>query len=176
MANASDSSSPDYYRKAPSTASPEEREAIVALYRQLADAVEVAIDGLTESQMRLFPVPGTWSIQQIVLHVTDAELVFADRFKRLIADEAPALAAFDENRWMEHLVVPSRPAKQAAALLKLCRLDLSGLLSTLPPERFLREGTHPQMGKISLLAHLKRANWHLEHHLRFIHQKRQLVL
>jgi uncharacterized damage-inducible protein DinB len=175
MAKALDSSSPDYYKVAPSTATPEERPEIVSLYRQLAPAVESAIEGLSEDQMRFFPIPGTWSIHQIVLHLTDAELVFADRFKRFIADEDPQLAPFDENRWMAHLAPTSRQAKHAAKLLTLARQDISALLATLPPEQFQRKGAHPQMGTITLLAHLKRANWHLEHHLKFIHQKRALL-
>lgn len=168
------SSSPAY--PAPKDALPEERDEILSAYRSLAGSVKTAIEGLTREQMLAHPIPGTWSIHQIVLHLADCELVFADRFKRIISDETPQLMAFDENKWMENLVFPSRSADQAATLLELTRLDLAGIFQLLPPEKFARTGTHEEIGPISLLALIKRANWHIEHHLKFLRQKKQLLL
>ena len=47
-----------------------------------------AIAGLSREQLNAFPVPGTWSIQQIVLHLMDSDLIASDRMKRVAAEES----------------------------------------------------------------------------------------
>ena len=48
--------------------------------RYVAEAGELgkSITGLAPEDLLAFPVPGTWSIQQIVLHIVDSDLVLAD--------------------------------------------------------------------------------------------------
>jgi hypothetical protein len=145
-------------------------------YEAAADSVKQAIAGLTGDQLRAHPVPGTWSIQQIVTHLTDAEAVFADRIKRIIAEENPPIVAFDENRWMQYLAVDSRPADESAQLLELTRRQITRILREAPPTVFDRTGIHSELGPLSLGDVLKKANWHLEHHLKFLRDKRKLVL
>ncbi|MEI8194638.1 MAG: DinB family protein, partial [Phycisphaerae bacterium] len=48
-----------------------------------------AIQGLAPADFQATPVPGAWSIQQIVLHLMDSDLVASDRMKRIIAEENP---------------------------------------------------------------------------------------
>ena len=40
------------------------------------------------SKGRAYPIAGTWSIAELVAHVLDSDLVFADRIKRLIAEDS----------------------------------------------------------------------------------------
>jgi hypothetical protein len=51
--------------------------------------------------MRAFPVPGTWSIQQIVLHMMDSDLIASDRMKRVIAEDRPTLIGYNETAFSE---------------------------------------------------------------------------
>ncbi len=169
-----DSSSPLY--PAPREASVEERGEVLAKYRALSGVLRAEIEGLTPAQLAARPVPGTWSMGEIVLHLADSEQVFADRFKRIVAEERPRLMSFDENRWMEHLAIPQRDVRRAATLLELVRLDLADVLGSMPDETLLRTGEHDQIGPISLLAHVKRGNWHVEHHLKFLREKKDLVI
>lgn len=56
-----------------------------------------AVAGLTVEQETAQPGPGAWSMAQLAAHLLDSDLVYADRMKRVIAEEEPTLLAFDEN-------------------------------------------------------------------------------
>src|SRR5687768_6379201 len=47
------------------------------------------------------PVSGKWSIQQIVAHLADDELVGAYRIRLILAAPGTAIQAFDQDRWAE---------------------------------------------------------------------------
>ena len=50
-----------------------------------------------------YPVPGSWSIQEIVIHLVDSDLILADRMKRIIAEDNPTLIGFDETQFTRNL-------------------------------------------------------------------------
>jgi hypothetical protein len=62
-----------------------------------------AIVGLSRQQLNAFPVPGTWSIQQIVLHMMDSDLIASDRMKRVVAEDRPTLVRCDETACGQNL-------------------------------------------------------------------------
>src|SRR5690242_93429 len=73
--------------------------------RYLAEAADLgkSIASLAAEDLLAFPVPGTWSIQQIVLHIVDSDLVLSDRMKRVIAEDKPLLIGFDETKFATRL-------------------------------------------------------------------------
>lgn len=144
-------------------------------YEAGATTVRQAITGLTRDELIAHPVPGTWSIQQIVVHLVDCEQVFADRMKRVIAEDRPVLTEFSENRWMEALAVGSRGAEDSAVLLEMTRKQMVTILRELPPGAFGRVGMHTQRGEMTLAALVELADWHLNHHLKFLSEKRAMV-
>jgi uncharacterized damage-inducible protein DinB len=145
-------------------------------YETGGEKLKLAIRGLTREDLLALPAPqgdvGKWSIQQVVLHLADCESVFADRIKRVIAEDNPTLLAFDENKWSAALHYNQQSADNAADLLDLTRRQLAAVLKHLPGEAFNRTGTHSQAGKITLTDIIIKANNHFEHHLAFIHKKR----
>jgi uncharacterized damage-inducible protein DinB len=132
-----------------------------------------AIAGLSREDLLAFPVPGTWSIQQIVLHLADTEQVFADRMKRVIAEDNPTLLSFDENLWASHLNYDGQSAQDACALLGLTRRQMACILRALPDSAFDRKGMHSVAGAMTLGELVAKDVKHLEHHLKFIIEKRQ---
>lgn len=146
-------------------------------YANGAEKVSQAIRGLTDDDMSAVPDPaanvGKWTIQQVVVHLADCEMVFADRMKRVIAEENPALLAFDENLWAAKLHYEDQSTADAAKLFELTRKQMSTTLRKLPDAAFERFGTHDHAGKQTLTLLIKKCVDHLEHHLKFIHQKRE---
>ena len=69
-----------------------ERAGLLAEYQAGPGLVRSALAGLTPEQLRARPVPGRWSIRQVVLHLADAEILYADRMKRVITEHEPALS------------------------------------------------------------------------------------
>jgi hypothetical protein len=46
---------------------------------------------MSQEQLIARPIPGKWSTLEVVCHLADFEIVFADRIKRVIAENEPAL-------------------------------------------------------------------------------------
>lgn len=144
-------------------------------YAAGAGLVKQAIVGLTEADLDAVPVPDTWSIREIVLHLMDSELVMADRMKRVIAEDNPPLVAFDESLFSRRLGYRESDAALAAEMFELNRRHMSAVLRRLKPADFTREGVHSERGAVSLANLVAGAVGHLEHHLRFLHEKRRLI-
>ena len=112
------------------------------------------------------------TIAQVLVHLQDAETAFADRVRRIVAEENPPLMAWDENKFVERLKYDEQSAEDAAALIGLLRRQLTRVLRKLSDADCQRAGQHSQAGRQTVTDVLVKANWHLDHHLKFIRDKR----
>ena len=140
------------------------------------EKMRLAVRGLTSEDLLAAPDPasniGRWSIQEVILHLSDCEQVYADRMKRIIAEDNPTLQDFDENKWAKSLHYNEQSAEDAIALFDLTRRQMGLLISKLPESAFARTGMHTVAGRQSLGELITKADRHLDHHLSFIHRKR----
>jgi len=118
---------------------------------------------------------GKWSIQQIVLHLMDSDLIWASRMKAIIAEDNPTLLGFDENRFAAWLFYDDQIAESAIGLLDLNRRQFSRVLRKLADSAFSRTGRHSERGNISLGECVKLMVEHIDHHVGFIVKKRQAM-
>jgi uncharacterized damage-inducible protein DinB len=123
--------------------------------------------------MTATPGPGKWSIHQVVLHLADAEAAFADRIRRIIATDNPPLLAWDENKFAANLHYDEQSAEDAVALVDLTRKQVARILRKLPDAAFSRTGQHSEVGPLKLQDLVEKAVSHMEHHLKFINDKRE---
>ena len=135
--------------------------------------LRIAVRGLSREDLIAYPVPGTWSIQEIVLHLMDSELILSDRMKRVIAEENPTLTAFNETLFARNLHYLDQSAEDAITIIDLNRQNFSRVLTRLPDSAFDRIGMHTERGSMKLLDLLEGANKHLKHHLNFVVDKRE---
>jgi hypothetical protein len=147
----------------------------VERYVKGAGALTPAIAGLARVELTAHPVPGTWSIQQIVFHIMESDLIATDRMKRIAAMENPLLIGYDETAFGERLFHEQLDLGLACELFEKNRLLTGELLRRLPDEAFARTGVHNERGKISLGELVADYADHLEHHLKFIRQKREML-
>ena len=149
---------------------------LIEHYAHGGEKLALAIRGLTREDLLCPPDAewklGAWSIQQIVIHCLDSELVSADRLKRMIAEDNPQLIGYDENRYVSTLFYDEQSAEQAVALIDANRKLLATVLRKLPESAWSRKGTHNERGVITVAGYLKSTVDHLEHHISFIHKKR----
>jgi hypothetical protein len=134
-----------------------------------------AIAGLGTAELNAFPVPGTWSIQQLIMHLMDSDLIGADRMKRVIAEESPSLLAYNENAYAARLYYEQMDARMACEVFRLNRLMTTEILRRLPQEAFERSGMHSERGKETLADLVQSYAEHLDHHMRFLKEKRRLL-
>jgi uncharacterized damage-inducible protein DinB len=131
-----------------------------------------AIAGLGRDALLARPSDGSWSIQQIIIHLQDSELAYADRMKRVIAEENPPLIGYDQSLFAQNLFYDEQSAADAVAIVELNRRNMTRILRKLPDATFARIGTHNERGPMTLAQLVVSATEHLEHHLRFIEKKR----
>src|SRR5262245_14125509 len=115
-----------------------------------ADLIPKSIEGLSPAGMNSFPVPGKWSIQQVILHLLDSDLVGADRMKRVIAEPSPTLLAYDENLFAKNLGYEKLDPKLACEIFRLNRKMMAAILRNQPDEVYQRKGNHTERGWESL--------------------------
>ena len=149
---------------------------MVAAYAAGAGKLAAAIDGLNRDDLNAFPVPGTWSIQQIVIHMMDSDLIASDRMKRVAAEtKPPTLIGYDESAFAAGLSYHELDPQLACDVFERNRQLTAESLRRLPAEAYQRKGHHNEHGEITLAQLLKTYVEHLEHHLKFIRQKRELL-
>jgi hypothetical protein len=145
-------------------------------YAAGGEKLSLAIRGLTREDLLSVPEPsakvGRWSIQQVVIHCMDSDLVSMDRLKRMIAEDDPQLIGYDENKFVAGLFYDEQPADDAVKVIDLTRKSLAKVLRKLPPAAFDRAGTHNERGRITVGGYLQAVVDHLDHHIKFIHDKR----
>lgn len=134
-----------------------------------------AIAGLTREQLTSFPIPGTWSIAQIVVHLWDSDAAATHRMKRIAAEETPLIIAYDETAFAKSLHYHEMDLGRVCTLFELNREHTAEMLRRLPDEAFERKGVHNQRGVITLGGLVRGYVEHLEHHLRFVERKRGMV-
>jgi uncharacterized damage-inducible protein DinB len=148
---------------------------LVEQYAAGADSLSEAIAGLSREELLAYPVPGTWSIQQIVLHLMDSDLISSDRMKRVIAEENPTLIGYDETAFACGLYYEALDAGMAADVFAKNRWLTAEILRRVSEEAFDRFGTHSERGRVTLTQLVRGMVDHLEHHLKFLREKRRLL-
>jgi hypothetical protein len=134
--------------------------------------VRDAVAGMTAEELRARPVAGRWSTLEVVCHLADAEALYADRIKRVIAENEPSLLRADPGAWASELAYQGRNLEDELRLIELIRRQTAHILHALSPKQFQRRGFHSADGPLTLETLLRRATDHMPHHVRFIHAKR----
>jgi hypothetical protein len=149
---------------------------LIERYEGGGEQLALSIRGLTREDLLCVPPAdanvGRWSIQQVVIHCMDSDLVSADRLKRMIAEDNPTLVGYDENKFAANLFYEEQDAVAAADIVDRNRKLFAKVLRKLPASAWSRKGTHNERGEITVGGYLKAVVEHLEHHLKFIHAKR----
>jgi hypothetical protein len=148
-------------------------EKLIHEYEIGGEKLRNAVKGLLPQDLLAYPVPGTWSIQEIVIHLMDSDLIATDRMKRIIAMEHPQLIAFHESLFIEKLFPAEQNVDDAVTIFDLNRRMFAKVLRKLAPDAWDRSGHHNERGNVTLYEMLKLYVWHLDHHLKFIVDKRE---
>jgi uncharacterized damage-inducible protein DinB len=137
------------------------------------DRLRNAIKGLTREEALARPGPGTWSIQELVIHLADSDAIVIDRMKRILTEDNPALLCADETAYVERLHSDAQSLEDAVDLFDLGRRQIARVLRQLNDSQFDRVGTHSQTGIVSLAKLVRGYADHLDHHLEFLVAKRR---
>ena len=144
-------------------------------YRGGAAKLRAAVAGMTREQLAARPVPGKWSTLEVLCHIADFEPIYADRMKRVVAEENPLLPSGDPDVFQARLAYGQRDAAEELTLIETVRSQMARILATLGERDFARTGKHSVDGPLSLSVLLERITGHIPHHVKFIEEKRRAL-
>jgi hypothetical protein len=134
--------------------------------------LRAAIAGMTPKEIDATPVPGRWSTRQVVCHLADFEPVYADRMKRVIAENEPMMISGDPDVFAAALAYDRRDMEEELQMMEAVRRHVARILRSLKPANFQRKGIHSTDGPLTLATLLERVTVHIPHHIKFIEEKR----
>jgi hypothetical protein len=126
-----------------------DRTALIAQYAQGHQAVLDALAGATESELNARPADG-WSAREVVHHLADSEMTSAIRLRRLLVEDKPVIAGYDEEAFAQRLFYADRPLEAALDALSAARRTSLELLERLSEADWQRGGTHSESGRYSV--------------------------
>ena len=127
----------------------------------VCEAVERAKRGrFTEA-----PRAGEWSALETLTHLRDVIVhVYGLRIRRLLYEDAPVFADFDEEGYRRASLARGESAESLLETIVGEHEQLARLLETLPDEQWARAGRHPSLGTMSIEFLARRVGEHAEEH------------
>jgi uncharacterized damage-inducible protein DinB len=112
-----------------------------------ADRLKDLTAKLSGAQVNQPPVPGKWSIREIIAHLADCELVFSIRLRQALAEQHAVIQPFDQEIWAQRYAPYDLTA--ALTLFQATRNWNIRLLSTATEDDRRRPTTHPERGTMT---------------------------
>lgn len=147
--------------------------ALIEQYSRGPDVLRQSLAGFPADKLATPLPPGEWSAMQVVCHLADFELVYADRIQAIIAEDGPQLPVRSEARFTVRLHYDARDLDEELELIAAVRRRMTRLLRELTPADFQRVGLHSTAGPLTLAEVLRRVAGHVPNHAAFIEQKRK---
>ncbi len=114
------------------------------------DRLASLVEGLSPTDLARRPAPGKWSIQELVAHLADDELVGAYRLRMILSSPGTSIQAFDQDVWARRGRYETIDVRVSEELFRLLRLANLVLLRSLRPEEWDLFGVHAERGKESI--------------------------
>ncbi len=116
------------------------------------------------------PEPSEWSVLECLGHAVDAEIVYAGRYRWILAHDEPALIGYDQDRWVAALHSEADDPEELLALFLTLRRANLGLWRRMGPEDRARVGVHAERGPESIDLSFRLIAGHDRFHLEQAHR------
>ncbi len=123
---------------------------------------------LSESDLIKTYGEGKWNVQQILVHLADAESVLYDRIRRVISEPRPVIWGFDQDAWEANLEYQTYPLELSKNLYLAVRENIIFLAEKYYESHGANEFVHSQTGVRTLKDEFDKVAHHNLHHLRQI--------
>ena len=122
-----------------------------------------ALSAIGPDKLDVAPAPGKWSPAQIVCHLADCEIAFGFRLRQTLAEDAPTLQPFDQEKWAAtYGGVAAFRALEAFTGLRGWNLRL---ITAALPAAANRPATHPERGTMTFQTIVETMAGHDLNHL-----------
>jgi uncharacterized damage-inducible protein DinB len=137
--------------------------------------LRAAVAGLGLGQVVARPIPGRWSVLEVVCHLADTDANIAHRLKRVLSEDRPTFDRVQPDLMRAALAYHSRDIEEELAYFDLGRRQIASILKASPPEAWERVGIVGDRGDKTVRQMVNGAIEHLAHHLKFIVEKRHAL-
>ena len=151
-----------------------ERRVLIERYREGYAELVAALAEITRDELDAHPFPGEWSAREVAHHLADAEMIGAVRLRRLLAEDHPTLAEYDEQEYARRLHY-GRPIESSLAVVEAVRRATSDLLRRMTEAEWARGGAHTELGDYSVERWLQGYAAHCHDHADQIRRLRAAV-
>jgi hypothetical protein len=119
---------------------------------QAATAKELdrLISGVSLAKLRRRPAPEKWSVNEIIAHLADGEIVGAFRIRFILGSPGSPVVAYDQDRWVTSGHYDKRDPGKSVEQFRVLREANLALLKSLTPEQWKHCGVHSERGQESI--------------------------
>jgi len=140
-----------------------DERALEDILASTAPALASVLEEIGPEKAAASPAPGKWSAAEIVCHLADCEMVFGFRLRQTLAEEAPTIQPFDQEKWAA--TYPGIAASQALEVFTALRGWNLRLIGAALPQVAERPVTHPERGTMTFLTLVETMAGHDLNHL-----------
>jgi hypothetical protein len=128
--------------------------------------IAAAVSGLSDKALRYKPSPEQWCILEVLGHLADIEIVYAHRFRQMLADTKPVIAPMDQDAWARNLDYLETPAPELIALYGLNRHHTLQVLRRLKSIDLEKSAYHPELKHdVTVAEYIEKMGTHGAGHL-----------
>jgi hypothetical protein len=146
-----------------------EGDIVTTLANQLAETLPF-LRGITEAQGNTRHAPYTWSVKEVVGHVTDTERIFGYRALRFARNDQTPLPSFEENDYVRNANFDACSLKGLVDEFEALRRSHVAFFGNLSDEAWGRTGL-ANNSAISVLALAYNIAGHERHHLAILRKR-----
>ena len=151
---------------------------LIRIYAAAPERLNALLKGLSVHELQEHAKPGKWSIQEIAIHLADAEIMGAARIRQAFAEPGSNFAAYEQEIWakaFDYQGFDSKAFFSAVMLFDSLRLNTTKIFHRAATDDWNKFGNHPHWGKLTLRQLLELYADHGERHIHQILELRILV-
>lgn len=153
----------------------EERQKLIAQYKDGYDEVAKALDGFPAHLLTAHPIAGKWSAAEIVHHLADSETTSGLRLRRLLVEDHPLIQGYDQDAYAARLSYNAREITPSLETFRSARATAAQLFEFMTDEDWQKEGTHSESGSYTAEDWLKIYAAHAHNHAAQIRRVREAL-
>ena len=140
----------------------------LAVQAATAEKLERLIEGVSTSELRKRPAADKWSVNEIVAHLADAEIVTGFRLRFILGAPGTPITAYEQDSWVTSGHYEKRDPRKSVEQFRVVREANLALLKSLTPEQWKHYGMHSERGQETIERIVRMTAGHDMNHLQQI--------
>lgn len=140
----------------------------LAVLAATPSTLERLLEGVSTADLCTRTAPHKWSVNDIVAHLADAEIVVGFRIRFILGSPGAPIVGYDQDAWVLSGHYDQRDPQHSVEQLRVLREGHLAMLKSLEPEQWSHYGVHSERGQESIEQIVRMLAGHDINHLRQI--------